>query len=64
MMEIYNEKVRDLFNPDHNPPGGLKVRDHPKLGPYVEDLTSCVVSNYSDIERLMAEGMINDHSMV
>ena len=56
MMEIYNEKVRDLFNPKNNPPGGLKVRDHPKLGPYVEDLSAQVVSSYEEIERFMAEG--------
>ena len=39
-MEIYNEKVRDLLkmsitssnSPQHN----LKVREHPKEGPYVE----------------------------
>lgn len=34
-MEIYNEKVRDLLdekrNNDH-----LKVREHPKYGPYVQ----------------------------
>ena len=45
-----------MFNPDNNPPNGLKVRDHPKLGPYVEDLAACVVTNYMDIEKLMAEG--------
>ena len=31
MMEIYNEKVRDLFNPGNkeNNGSGLKVRDNP-----------------------------------
>lgn len=36
-MEIYNEKVRDLLRPQ---PGkvqhSLRVREHPKDGPYVE----------------------------
>ena len=37
-MEIYNEKVRDLLGVQ---PGGkvqhnLRVREHPKEGPYVE----------------------------
>ena len=37
-MEIYNEKVRDLLGAQ---PGGkvqhsLRVREHPKEGPYVE----------------------------
>ena len=39
-MEIYNEKVRDLLKmsvPNSNSPQhNLKVREHPKEGPYVE----------------------------
>ena len=26
MLEIYNEKVRDLLNKKKSPPGGLKVK--------------------------------------
>jgi kinesin family protein 1 len=52
-MEIYNEKVRDLLNPKEN---NLKVREHPVLGPYVEDLSKLLVSSYSDVNRLMDEG--------
>ncbi len=33
MVEIYNEKIRDLLRPDENPPDGLDLRDHPELGP-------------------------------
>jgi kinesin family protein 1 len=38
MLEIYQDKVRDLLSQD----GGdnLKVRNHPKLGFYVENLKS------------------------
>eukprot|EP00045_Choanoeca_perplexa_P018382 m.289980 g.289980 ORF g.289980 m.289980 type:complete len:1632 (+) comp17802_c1_seq4:222-5117(+) len=53
-LEIYNEKVRDLLNPRST--GNLKVREHPVLGPYVEDLTKLVVSSYDDINTLMDEG--------
>ena len=53
-MEIYNEKVRDLLNPKST--GGLRVREHPILGPYVEDLASLVVKSHRDIENLMDEG--------
>ena len=36
-MEIYNEKVRDLLETSDNRPGeGLRVREHPKHGPFVE----------------------------
>ena len=53
-MEIYNEKVRDLLNPASQ--GNLKVREHPVLGPYVEDLSKLMVTSYADINRLMDEG--------
>ncbi|XP_039255213.2 kinesin-like protein KIF13A isoform X1 [Styela clava] len=54
-MEIYNEKVRDLLDPE----GGkrhLKVREHKSLGPYVDGLQQLAVSNASDIQELMSEG--------
>ncbi|KAI8981441.1 P-loop containing nucleoside triphosphate hydrolase protein [Pilobolus umbonatus] len=53
-IEIYNEKVHDLLNPKNK--GNLKVREHPSLGPYVEDLSRLVVSCFEDIEHLMDEG--------
>ncbi|GAA6029561.1 hypothetical protein JCM8097_000938 [Rhodosporidiobolus ruineniae] len=52
--EIYQEKVRDLLNPSNK--GTLKVREHPTLGPYVENLSKCAVQNFNDIEHLMDEG--------
>ncbi|KOB71767.1 Kinesin-like protein KIF16B, partial [Operophtera brumata] len=36
-LEIYNEKVKDLLSTDAG--HTLKVREHPKLGPYVQDLS-------------------------
>ncbi|KAJ3210098.1 kinesin-like protein Klp8 [Dinochytrium kinnereticum] len=53
-IEIYNEKVRDLLNP--NNAGNLRVREHPTLGPYVEDLSKLVVRSYDDVENLMEAG--------
>lgn len=35
MLEIYNEEIRDLFNPKNNPNGGLKIREDPRTGVYV-----------------------------
>ncbi len=32
MLEIYNEQVRDLLSKEPTEKGGLKVRQHPKLG--------------------------------
>ncbi|KAI9615399.1 hypothetical protein KEM48_005601 [Puccinia striiformis f. sp. tritici PST-130] len=53
-MEIYNERVRDLLNPKNK--GNLRVREHPSLGPYVEDLSKLAVQSYSNVETLMDEG--------
>ncbi|KAJ8389624.1 hypothetical protein AAFF_G00118610 [Aldrovandia affinis] len=53
-MEIYCERVRDLLNPKNK--GNLRVREHPLMGPYVEDLSKLAVTNYSDIEDLMESG--------
>ncbi|EJU06137.1 kinesin-like protein [Dacryopinax primogenitus] len=53
-MEIYNEKVRDLLNPKNS--GNLKVREHPVMGPYVEDLAKLVVGSYDEMMTLMDEG--------
>lgn len=54
-MEIYCERVRDLLNPQ-NKNSNLKVREHPLLGPYVEDLSKLAVTSYKDIHELMDEG--------
>jgi kinesin family protein 1 len=53
-MEIYCERVRDLLTPSTK--GNLRVREHPLLGPYVEDLSKLAVSTYKDIYELMDEG--------
>ena len=53
-MEIYCERVRDLLNPKTQ--GNLRVREHPLLGPYVEDLSKLAVTTYDDINNLMEEG--------
>ncbi|XP_048831815.1 kinesin-like protein KIF1A isoform X2 [Brienomyrus brachyistius] len=53
-MEIYCERVRDLLNPKNK--GNLRVREHPLLGPYVEDLSKLAVTSYSDIQDLMDSG--------
>ncbi|XP_072896827.1 kinesin-like protein KIF1A isoform X19 [Hemitrygon akajei] len=53
-MEIYCERVRDLLNPKTK--GNLRVREHPILGPYVEDLSKLAVTSYNDISDLMDSG--------
>uniref|UniRef100_A0A673NKU2 plus-end-directed kinesin ATPase n=1 Tax=Sinocyclocheilus rhinocerous TaxID=307959 RepID=A0A673NKU2_9TELE len=44
----------DLLNPKNK--GNLRVREHPLLGPYVEDLSKLAVMSYTDIADLMDAG--------
>lgn len=56
-LEIYQERVVDLLKKNVTGPGcastNLKVREHPKKGPYVQGLTTCLVTNYDDIQECM-----------
>lgn len=43
-----------MLNPKNT--GNLRVREHPSLGPYVEDLSKLVVGSYHEMMTLMDEG--------
>ncbi|XP_025096208.1 kinesin-like protein KIF28P [Pomacea canaliculata] len=58
MLEIYNENVRDLLS-GKSAQKGLKVRQHPQKGFYVESLITAAVNNYSEIDRKIKEGTRN-----
>jgi hypothetical protein len=60
-LEIYNERVKDLLGAANAANGGdgghrLKVREHPKEGPYVQNLSKHLVMDYSEIRTLMERG--------
>ncbi|RVX75007.1 hypothetical protein B0A52_01284 [Exophiala mesophila] len=55
-FEVYNEHVRDLFQPRTDPPQYLKIRESPTEGPYVKDLTEIQVKNYGEILKYMRMG--------
>ncbi|XP_043993205.1 kinesin-like protein KIF16B isoform X3 [Gambusia affinis] len=57
-MEIYNERVQDLLKKKLpcSEGGGLKVREHPTDGPYVENLSKHVVLSQSNVESLITVG--------
>lgn len=55
-FEVYNEHVRDLFQPRTEPPSYLKIREHPVEGPYVKDLTEIQVKSYGEILKYMRMG--------
>lgn len=49
-LEIHNERVKDLLRPDQYQSHSLRVREHPKKGPYVQDLSNHLVYDYTDIQ--------------
>ncbi|KAL4221956.1 hypothetical protein ACF0H5_018007 [Mactra antiquata] len=60
MLEIYNEQVRDLLNAKSMTiKGGLKVRQHPSKGFYVENLTASSVNSYKEIDGRINDGTRN-----
>ncbi|XP_077297950.1 kinesin-like protein 98A [Arctopsyche grandis] len=56
-LEIYNERVKDLLGGETG--HSLKVREHPRLGPYVQDLSKHLVSDYDDIQECMHRGNLH-----
>lgn len=56
MLEIYNEKVRDLLNPDVKAASGLPVRQSSNEGFFVQGLKNVPVGSYKDIEKRMEQG--------
>lgn len=57
-MEIYNEEIRDLLvNSSKQRP--LELKEHPENGVYVKDLSSFIVKNVKELERLMDFGNKN-----
>ncbi|XP_071337285.1 uncharacterized protein kif16bb isoform X2 [Trachinotus anak] len=60
-LEIYNERVQDLLKKRTTPTDGgcLKVREHPRDGPYVENLSKHLIHNHRDMEDLIILGNTN-----
>jgi hypothetical protein len=54
-MEIYSEEVQDLLVKTRQA-NGLRVRQHPEFGPYVEGLSQVLVENYASIKKLIDQG--------
>lgn len=52
-LEIYNEVIKDLLNPSDKL---LKIREHPDMGIYVEQLAELIVKEAADVTRLLEQG--------
>jgi kinesin family member 13 len=60
MLEIYNEQVQDLLKPPaERVKGGLKIREDPKTGVYVEGLSKSPCSSYEEISAILDKGNNN-----
>ena len=56
-LELYNEDVRDLLSKE--PLKKLEVRERADIGVYVKDLSSFVVKNADEMDKLMTIGNMN-----
>ena len=57
-VEIYNEEVRDLLVNDNKK---LDIREDPKKGTFVRDLTYITLKDTEDIQRCLDKGNKNRH---
>ena len=56
-LEIYNEDIKDLLTKSpKNSKGGLELKEHPDTGVYVKNLSTFVVKNVKDMDKLMETG--------
>ncbi|KAJ3343749.1 Kinesin-like protein kif3a [Gonapodya sp. JEL0774] len=51
-LEIYNEDIRDLLNPKAGA-GKLEIKEHSDTGVYVRDLSTFVVKDVNEIDKLL-----------
>ena len=57
-VEIYNEEVRDLLSKNNNK---LDIREDPKKGTFVKDLTYITLKDTQDIHKCLEQGNKNRH---
>jgi kinesin family protein 3/17 len=57
--EIYNEDIRDLLSKNTNKK--LEVKERPDIGVYINDISTYIVNNADDMDRIMYLG--NKNSM-
>ena len=55
-VEIYAEKIFDLLSDSHNHESGLRLHINPKIGTYIEGLTSLPVSSIDQVMKLIEKG--------
>lgn len=53
-LELYNEEVRDLLS--KTPQRKLEIRERPDIGVFVKDISSFVVKNADEMDKLTSIG--------
>ncbi|XVF03716.1 hypothetical protein REPUB_Repub05bG0017600 [Reevesia pubescens] len=53
-LEIYNDQIGDLLDPTQR---NLEIKDDPKNGLYVENLTEEYVSSHEDVTQILIKGL-------
>ena len=56
MLEIYNERIRDLFSVRRSGADSLRIREDPATGPFVEDLSWFVAEDQQAMQQLLSIG--------
>ena len=56
MLEIYNERIRDLFSVRRSCADSLRIREDPATGPFVEDLSWFVAEDQQAMQQLLSIG--------
>ncbi|CAH1793752.1 unnamed protein product [Owenia fusiformis] len=59
MLEIYNERVKDLLSKKKAPAAGLRIRQSPEKGFYVVNLREVPVGGFDEVKSRMDEGNKN-----
>jgi hypothetical protein len=54
-LEIYQERIRDLLNTEDDM-GDLRIREHPSIGPYVENLAKIEVRSPIEMLQILQAG--------
>jgi hypothetical protein len=54
-VEIYAEKIYDLLSPSSDP-DSLKLHINPKIGTYIEKLSTVAVSNIEEVMKIIEQG--------
>ena len=52
-FEIYNEEIHDLLSKKSI---NLEIKERPDVGVYIKDLSTFIVNNADDMERIMMTG--------